>query len=170
MRQRVRLAQSVAHRPELLFLDEPLTGLDPVGRRDLRHLFLRLAAGGASILLSSHVLHEVEATTDRVLLLHRSRLRASGTISEIRDLLDRHPRRVEVVCERPRELAERLVGLPEVVAVRMPAPDRVEVETAAPDRFYPALVRTVVDGGFAVQRLSSPDDSLEAVFRYLVKG
>jgi len=170
MRQRVRVAQALAHRPEVLFLDEPLTGLDPLGRRDLRTLFRGLASDGVTILLSSHVLHEVEATTDRVLLVHQSHLLATGTVQEIRDLLDRHPRRVEVVCDRPRELAAVLVGLPEVSAVRVPAPDRLEAETAAPDRFYPLLVRTVVERGFAVERMSSPDDNLEAVFRYLVKG
>ena len=168
MRQRARLAQAIAHSPEVLFLDEPLTGLDPMGRRDLRLLFRGLAQGGATVLLSSHVLHEVEATTDEVVLLHRSRLRAHGSVPEIRALIDRHPHSVEVVCDRPRDLAARLVGLPDLLALRLGAEDRLTAETGAPDRFYPALVRTLVEGGHSVKSLSSPDDNLEAVFRYLV--
>ncbi len=170
MRQRVRIAQAIAHSPEVLFLDEPLTGLDPVGRRELRLLFRTLAGQGATLLLSSHVLHEVESTTDRILLLHRSRLLAEGTIPEIRDLIDRHPHSVEVACDRPRELAALLVEFPEVESVGLPRAGLVVAKTRAPQDLYPKLVRTVVEGGFRVSRLSSPDDNLEAVFRYLVHG
>ena len=168
MRQRVRIAQAIAHDPEVLFLDEPLTGLDPVGRRALRGLFRGLADRGASILLSSHVLHEVEATTDRILLLHRARLLAVGTVSDIRALLDHHPHSVEVACDRPRELAARLVGLPEVESLRVPSPDLLVVQSRTPQALYPAVVRAVQEGGFRVARMGSPDDDLEAVFRYLV--
>jgi ABC-2 type transport system ATP-binding protein len=170
MRQRVRIAQSIAHSPEVLFLDEPLTGLDPVGRRELRELFRWLGGMGTTVLLSSHVLHEVESTTDRILLLHRSRLLAEGTVSDIRALLDRHPHSVEVACDRPRDLAALLVGLPEIESVGIPAPDLLVARTRTPQELYPKLVRIVVEGGFRVTRLASPDDNLEAVFRYLVRG
>ncbi len=170
MRQRVRIAQAIAHSPEVLFLDEPLTGLDPVGRRELRGLFRAMAAEGTTILLSSHVLHEVESTTDRILLLHRARLLAEGTVPDIRALIDRHPHSVEVSCDRPRELAARLVGLPEVESVGIPSPDLLVARTRTPQELYPKIVRIVVEGGFRVKRLSSPDDNLEAVFRYLVHG
>jgi len=169
MRQRVRIAQAIAHDPEVLLLDEPLTGLDPVGRRSLRGLFRGLADRGASILLSSHVLHEVEATTDRILLLHRARLLATGTVSEIRSLLDRHPHSVEVACDRPRELAARLVGLPEVESIRVPSPDLLVVQSRTPQALYPAVVRAVEEGGHRVSRMGSPDDDLESVFHYLVR-
>ncbi len=170
MRQRVRIAQAIAHSPEVLFLDEPLTGLDPVGRRELRDLFRSMAASGTTILLSSHVLHEVESTTDRILLLHRSRLLADGTVSEIRDLIDQHPHSVEVACDRPRDLAARLVGLEEVESVGIPNPGLLVARTRAPQSLYPRIVRIVAEEGFRVDRLSSPDDNLEAVFRYLVKA
>jgi ABC-2 type transport system ATP-binding protein len=170
MRQRVRIAQSVAHDPEVLLLDEPLTGLDPVGRRELRALFRALAARGTTILLSSHVLHEVEGTTDRILLLHRSRLLAEGTVPEIRDLLDRHPHSIEIACDRPRELGALLVAMPAVASVGFPAEGVVVARTRAPREVYPALVRAVAEGGFSVARMTSPDDDLEAVFRYLVSG
>ena len=169
MRQRVRIAQAIAHDPEFLFLDEPLTGLDPVGRRELRVLFRAMAERGTSILLSSHVLHEVEATTDRILLLHNARLLAEGTVQEIRDLLDEHPRSVEVACDRPRELAAGLVALPEVQGVRLLGGGGLLVQSRDPAALYPALVRMVVEGGHAVTRMDSPDDDLEAVFRYLVR-
>ncbi len=170
MRQRVRIAQAVAHDPEVLFLDEPLTGLDPVGRRELRTLFRSLAERGTSILLSSHVLHEVEATTDRILLLHRSRLLAEGTVQEIRDLLDEHPRSVEVSCDRPRDLARSLLAHAAVEGVRVAGDGTIVVQSRDPAALYPALVRTVVEEGHAVTRMESPDDDLEAVFRYLVRG
>jgi ABC-2 type transport system ATP-binding protein len=169
MRQRVRIAQSVAHDPEVLFLDEPLTGLDPVGRRELRTLFRALAERGTTILVSSHVLHEVEATTERIVLLHRARLVATGTVPEIRALLDRHPHSVEVSCDRPRELAARLVGREDVESVRVPSESMVIVQSRSPQALYPALVKCVVEGGFSVSRMESPDDDLEAVFRYLVR-
>lgn len=170
MRQRVRIAQSIAHDPEVLFLDEPLTGLDPVGRREMRILFRVLGERGTSILLSSHVLHEVEGMTDRILLFHRSRLLAEGSVPDIRDLLDRHPHSVEVACDRPRDLASLLVGIPEVESVAIPAPDLLVARTRTPRALYPVLVRILVEGGFRVRRISSPDDDLEAVFRYLVHG
>jgi ABC-2 type transport system ATP-binding protein len=170
MRQRVRIAQSIAHSPEVLFLDEPLTGLDPVGRRELRGLFLALAARGTTVLLSSHVLHEVESTTDRILLLHRARLLAEGTVGEIRALLDRHPHSIEIACDRGRELATALLALPEVEAVRLPRPGLLVAHSRTPHDLYPKIVRLVVEGGFEVRSLSSPDDNLEAVFRYLVQG
>jgi ABC-2 type transport system ATP-binding protein len=168
MRQRVRIAQAIAHDPEVLLLDEPLTGLDPVGRRALRVLFRGLADRGTSILLSSHVLHEVEATTDRILLLHRARLLAVGTVSDIRSLCDRHPHSVEVACDRPRTLAARLVGCDAVESVRVTPEELLVVQSRRPADLYPILVRAVVEGGHAVSRMGSPDDDLEAVFRYLV--
>jgi len=168
MRQRVRIAQSIAHSPELLLLDEPLTGLDPVGRRDLRELFRGLADRGTSILLSSHVLHEVEGTTDRILLLNHAKLLAEGTVSDIRDLLDQHPHAIEIDCDRPRDLAVRLLAHPGVESVVVPEDGPLVARTRAPQEVYPALVRMVAEDGHVVRRMTSPDDNLEAVFRYLV--
>jgi ABC-2 type transport system ATP-binding protein len=168
MRQRVRIAQAIAHDPEVLLLDEPLTGLDPVGRRALRDLFGAMARRGTTILLSSHVLHEVESATDRILLLHRSRLLAEGSVGEIRGLIDRHPHSVEIRCDREREMAASLVGLAEVESVALPTPGLVVARTRSPQALYPKIVRIVAEGGFTVGRLDSPDDNLEAVYRYLV--
>src|SRR5688572_29851811 len=168
MRQRVRIAQAIAHAPEVLFLDEPLTGLDPVGRRELRDLFRALGARGTTILLSSHVLHEVESTTDRILLLHHARLLAEGTVPDIRALIDRHPDSIEIACDRPRDLAATLVAMEEVETVDLPSPGLLVARTRHPKVLYPRIARIVVEEGHRVDRLSSPDDNLEAVFRYLV--
>jgi ABC-2 type transport system ATP-binding protein len=169
MRQRVRVAQAIAHEPELLVLDEPLTGLDPIGRRDLLELLRELGRAGTHVLISSHVLHEVEDLTHEILLVHRGRLLAKGDIREVRALLGQHPRRVELVARRPRELAGALVRFEEVVSVRLDGADgRVAVETRSPERFFERLTPLAAQGAFGLSGLESVDASLEAVFDYLV--
>src|SRR5687767_14801382 len=136
MRQRTKIAQALVHDPELLMLDEPLTGTDPVGRREMIDFIKGLAKAGKSVLVSSHVLYEVEAMTTNILLIHKGRVLAEGNIHQIRDLIDEHPHNVRIEVDRPRELAQRLVGLPNVVTVRVPDGKFVEAETRQPDAFY----------------------------------
>jgi ABC-2 type transport system ATP-binding protein len=167
MRQRTKLAQALAHEPEVLFLDEPFTGTDPVARRDLMDVIRSLAGAGVSILVSSHVLHEVEALTPQIVLLHRSRLVAFGHVREIRDLIDKHPHRIVLVCEDARRLASKLVGCADVEGVKFPADaTTLEVQTRRPDEFYARLPDLAV--AEAIREVYSEDDNLEAVFRYLV--
>lgn len=169
MRQRVKLAQAIAHEPELLILDEPLSGLDPVGRRDIITLLQDLAAGGTHVLVSSHVLHEVESLTAEILLLHRGRLLAQGTVADVRALLDRHPRRVELRARDPRGLAQALVATDNVLSVRLDDGEgRLSVETRDVRNFHRNLTALVAAGEFGVTSLESVDSSLEAVFDYLV--
>lgn len=168
MRQRLKFAQAIVHDPELLILDEPLVGSDPLVRRELVALIRRFGEEGKSILVSSHVLHEIEAITSRIVLLHRGRLLAEGNIGEIRRLIDRHPHMVRIGTSRPRELAARLVGEPEVEEVRVEQ-DRLLVKTTKPDLFYARLPGIVLESGCPVEEVSSPDDNLEAVFRYLTE-
>ena len=111
MRQRTKLAQALVHDPHVLFLDEPLTGTDPVARRDLMDIIRRLGAEGKSVIVSSHVLHEVQALTPRIVLLNHGRLVAEGHVREIRDLIDKHPHRIVLVCDDYRALAAKLVAL-----------------------------------------------------------
>lgn len=169
MRQRVKVAQAIVHDPELLFLDEPLTGTDPMGRREMIDFIKGLAKSGKSVLVSSHVLYEVEAMTSNILLIHRGRVLAEGNIHQIRELIDEHPHNVRIESDRPRELAQRLVSLPGVVSVRMPGTTHVEAETRSPDAFYQSLQEILAQSQFKVVSVSSPDDNLESVFRYLVK-
>lgn len=169
MRQRARLAQAIAHEPRFLIVDEPMTGLDPLARRATARLFEELAREGVSILLSSHILHEVEGLTRNVVLLHRGRLLAQGSVPEIRGLLSRHPRKVEVRARDARALASALLALDHVLSVRLSADGgSVQLETRDLDRLWTELPRIVANTRAGVQSLESTDASLEAVFDYLV--
>ncbi len=171
MRQRIKIAQAIAHHPELLVLDEPLNGLDPLGRRQIIEMVKRLSNQGVSILCSSHILHEVEAMTNSILLLHQGRLLASGDIHELRALMDEHPHNIEIECSEPRRLAKLLLNQPHVQSIRLHGDEKVvTVESTQPDRFYTDFPKLVLDESIDVQSLYSPDDNLDALFRYLVKG
>ena len=172
MRQRIKVAQAIVHDPELLILDEPLNGLDPVGRREISDLFIRLGDSGKCVLVSSHILHEVEQMTHSILLMDKGRIRAMGDIYRIRALIDTHPHRIAIEVDRPRDLAKRLLDLPYVVSVRVVKDHerQIEVETPSPDLFYEQFPSIVLNDGYRVRAFESPDNNLEAVFRYLVKG
>jgi len=170
MRQRVRLAQAIAHSPRLLVADEPLAGLDPLARRRIGDLLRELARDGTFVLVSSHVLHEVEELTRDVLLLHRGRLLAQGSVPEIRALLDQHPRRIEIRAREPRRLARELLDLPGTRSVQF-APDGegLSVETTDIEAFHSTLPAAVSSARAGVRSLRSLDSGLDAVFDYLVK-
>ncbi len=168
MRQRLKIAQAIVHDPELLILDEPLVGSDPLVRRELVSLIKRFSEEGKSILVSSHVLHEIEAITPRIVLLHRGRLLAEGHVREIRQLIDQHPHQVCIGTTEPRKLASHLLGESEVEEVRVEE-GRLLVKTSKPELFYAKLPAMVVESGCPVEEVSSPDDNLEAVFRYLTE-
>ena len=169
MRQRVKLAQAIAHSPEMIVVDEPLSGLDPLARRDTIALFRELGAEGVHILISSHVLHEVESLTQEILLLHRGRLLAQGNVKEIRQLLNRHPRKVEMRVREPRRLARALLDHEAVTAVRL-APDGsgLSIETSDVERFFAGLPAIAARERAGIESLETPDAGLEAVFDYLV--
>ena len=170
MRQRLKFAQALVHEPELLILDEPLAGMDPIGRRDLLALIRRLAESGTDIILASHVLHEVESVTSRILLINRGRILAEGDVHEIRALIDKHPHHVRIACDRPRELAKKLLEAGDVLGVSVePDEATLTVETTQPDDFYARLPGVLVEGDFDVRTIESPDDNLAAVFKYLVE-
>jgi ABC-2 type transport system ATP-binding protein len=169
MRQRTKLAQSLVHAPRVLFLDEPFTGTDPVGRRDMMEVIRELGAKGCSVLVSSHVLHEVQALTPNIILLHRGRLVAEGHVRDIRDLIDKYPHRIVLVCDDYRTLAEKVVGWEDVEGIRVMSRDRaLLVETRQPDAFYSRLPGLAIHAGTRIREVYSEDDNLEAVFKYLV--
>lgn len=169
MRQRVKLAQAVVHDPDVLLLDEPLTGTDPTSRAVILESVKRRADAGAVVLFSTHVLPEVEALTDRVLLIARGQLVAKGEVHEIRELLEEHPHHVRVECDRPRAFASALMDVEGVVGVFFPEPGAALFQTRDPDATYEAVQRTAVEGDFDVSSVTSPDASLEALFHYLVE-
>lgn len=169
MRQRTKLAQALVHDPQILFLDEPMTGTDPVARRELMDIISHLGAEGKSVVVSSHVLHEVEAVTPYIVLLNRGRLVAEGQIRQIRDLIDNFPHRIVLLCDNFRQLAARLVKFEDVqgLTVLRDTPG-VLVETQSPDAFYGRLPELSLGEGTAIKEVYSDDDNLEAVFKYLV--
>jgi ABC-2 type transport system ATP-binding protein len=170
MRQRVKLAQAIAHEPELLLLDEPVTGMDPLNRRRVIDLVRRLGREGRTVLVSSHILHEVEAMTRRVLLVNHGRILAEGDVREIRELMDEHPHTVALRARDPRRLAAAIVGWPNVLSVAFGGEGEwLTVQTARPDEFYRGLHQAALEAG--VVEMYSPDENLESVFRYLtVRG
>ena len=167
MRQRVKLAQSIAHDPDVLLLDEPVSGMDPVNRRRVIDLVKKMGREGKTVVVSSHILHEVEAMTRRVLLIHNGRILAEGDVREIRDLMDEHPHTVSLRARDPRHLARAVVASPHVLSLSFGADGEwLTVQTARPDEFYSALPEAAVEAG--VTEMYSPDEDLESVFRYLV--
>jgi ABC-2 type transport system ATP-binding protein len=171
MRQRTKLAQALVHDPRVLFLDEPLTGTDPVARRDMIEVVRGLGAAGCSVLVSSHVLHEIQALTPQIVLLHRGRLVAEGHVREIRNLIDKHPHRIVLVCDKYRDLASQLAGCDDVDGIKfLERESGLLVETRQPDAFYARLPSLALSDGLALREVYSEDDNLEAVFQYLVNS
>jgi ABC-2 type transport system ATP-binding protein len=169
MRQRIKMAQALVHNPEVLFLDEPFSGTDPVARRDLMDIVQRLGQEGKSVVVSSHVLHEVQSLTPNIVLLNHGRLVAEGNTRQIRDLIDKHPHHIVLKCANYRALATRLVAWPDVEGLKIMAKESsLMVETRTPDAFYSRLPALSLEDGTAIQEVYSNDDNLEAVFRYLV--
>jgi ABC-2 type transport system ATP-binding protein len=169
MKQRLRLAQAIAHRPELIVLDEPLTGLDPVGRREVIDWIRRAGSEGRTVLVSSHILHEVELMTREVVLMTAGRVLASGNIHEIRRLIDSHPHRIAISTPAPKRLASRLLEEPGLHSISFSEEAReVRLETREPERFYHLLATLVLEESAVIDEVTSPDDNLEAVFHYLV--
>lgn len=168
MRQRVKLAQALVHDPELLLLDEPLNGLDPVQRIRMIGLFRDLAAEGRTVLVSSHVLDEVERFGSQILLVLRGRIAAEGDYHGIRDALDDRPRRIRVRTADPRNVAAGLLTDGAADGVTVASADTVLVDTSDVVRFRRAVARVAADTGSRLYEVAPLDESLESVFRDLV--
>ena len=168
MRQRAKLAQSVAHDPEVLFLDEPLTGCDPLARVKILEVIKEMRARGACIVVSSHVLYEIEALTSEIVLLHKGNVLAEGDIYKVRALIDKHPHQVRIECDKPRELARALVTAEDIVSMDFEGGALV-VKTREPDRCYPAIPEAARAAKVTIHALTSPDNNLQSVFTYLTR-
>jgi ABC-2 type transport system ATP-binding protein len=169
MRQRIKLAQALVHDPELLILDEPLTGMDPLMRRKTIRLIKDWARAGKHIIVSSHILHEIESMTSNILLINNGRILAEGNVHQIRDLIDTHPHTVFVRGADPRALARRFLADDDVLSLKF-EPGAVVVETSKPDMFYARLTELAASGEAGqIDEVQSPDDNLQAVFKFLVK-
>ncbi len=169
MRQRIRLAAAIVHEPEVLVLDEPLNGTDPRQRVEFADFVGQLSAQGKAILISSHILEEVESLADRILLVVSGKLAAAGDFHAIREKLDERPFQVRIGASKQREMAAALVGLDAVESVSLNENGGIEVLTrnvAELQRMVPKLAQDI---GSSLYRIEPLDDSLESVFSYVVQ-
>ncbi|MBN2416846.1 ABC transporter ATP-binding protein [bacterium] len=170
MRQRIKLAQAIAHDPDILFLDEPLNGMDPIGRKTAIDLIKQLGNEGKTVVVSSHILHEVEEMTDTILLINHGRLLAQGNIYEIRALIDKHPLQVTISCSDVSRLTARLMDFDDIQSIQFDRDrSQLTVETTSPEEFHRRLPGLVLQNNIKIQSMWSPDENLEAVFDYLVR-
>jgi ABC-2 type transport system ATP-binding protein len=170
MRQRVRLAQAIAHDPRVLVLDEPLNGLDPLVRAETIALFRKWASEGRHVIVSSHVLHEVDTISDQVILLANGYVVAEGQIRGMRDEMREHPMQVIIRCDRVSEMASKVFGADHVVEVRLHADGGgLLVKTRDADKFYRMLNHIALDG-FTVESVAPADDNVNALYEYLIGG
>jgi ABC-2 type transport system ATP-binding protein len=169
MRQRLKFAQAIAHDPNIIILDEPLNGLDPLGRRKIIRLIKEYKSEGRTIVVSSHVLPEIEAMTKKIILIHQGKIFAQGDIHYIRDLIETHPHIVSIKCSHPRLLAEKFIHQDFVSKVYFdPKKNALLVETNNRDTFFALLPSLFVENKIDVEEITSPDDNLQAVFDYLI--
>jgi ABC-2 type transport system ATP-binding protein len=169
MRQRIRLALALAHEPKVLVLDEPLNGLDPMARAEAIELFRKFAESGMHVVISSHIMHEVDLISDTVVMMSGGYIVAEGDIQGVRSEMEDHPIQVLVRCSRPREVAARVLQQDSAVEVRIHADGRgLLIATRNADRFYELLNRVVLEDGIAVEAVSPADENVNAVYQYLV--
>lgn len=172
MKQRIKLAQAIAHDPHVLVLDEPLNGLDPLARAEVIALFQGFAAEGRHVILSSHILHEVDELADRVVLIHGGYIVAEGEIEGVRDEMSvERPLQVLIRCPRPSALAARVFAENHVVEAKLD-PDRggLLVRTQNADQFYLLLNRLASAGEVEIEAVLPADDDVQAVYQYLIGG
>ncbi|MEY4167603.1 MAG: ABC transporter ATP-binding protein [Blastocatellia bacterium] len=169
MRQRIRLAQSIAHEPQVMILDEPLNGLDPMARAETIRLFRELARAGLHLIISSHILHEVDTMSDRVVLINNGYILAEGGVTGVREEIEDHPIQIMVRCDQPRKLAARVFAAPHTVEVAL-HPDRqgLFVKTTSPDAFFLMMNQIVVESDLTIEAVMPVDDDLSAVYHYLI--
>jgi ABC-2 type transport system ATP-binding protein len=169
MRQKVRLAQAIAHHPTVLVLDEPLNGLDPMARAESINLFQQLGRQGMHLLISSHILDEVDRISDRVVLITGGYLVAEGSIRQVRQEVREKPMQVLVRCDRPALLASQVFSLNHCVEARLHADGRgVFLRTRDIDQFYSVLNEIAAEGLVKIETVAPADDDAAAIYQYLI--
>ncbi|MBL8213511.1 MAG: ABC transporter ATP-binding protein [Bryobacterales bacterium] len=168
MRQRIKLAQAVSHDPRVLILDEPLNGLDPLVRAETIALFRDFATEGRHLLISSHVLHEVDIISDQVILMSSGYVVAEGQIKAVREEIEDHPMQILIRCDRPQRLASRLFEHDHVVEVKVHADGQgLLVKTRSADQFY-LMMNRIATGDFRIDTVAPVDDDVNSVYGYLI--
>jgi ABC-2 type transport system ATP-binding protein len=169
MRQRIRIAASIIHQPDLLLLDEPLRGIDPLWRARIIDLVEEYRKDGKTVIVSSHILPEIESMTNHITLIHQGKVFAHGDIQQIRSLIDTHPHQISISCKNPRSLAQRLVSSPSIQSLEIPKDrDTVVFRTNRRDIFFDLLMAELARSEYQVTEIYSPDDNLQSVFDYLI--
>jgi ABC-2 type transport system ATP-binding protein len=168
MRQRIRLAQALAHNPRVLVLDEPLNGLDPLARSEMIAMFRSAAAQGCYVIISSHILHEVDVISDQVILLSNGYVVAEGQIQNVRSEIQEHPTQIMIRCDRPRELAAQLFASEYIIEASIHKDGRgLLLKTRDADRFYLDLNQFALNG-IEIESLAPADDDVLSVYEYLI--
>jgi ABC-2 type transport system ATP-binding protein len=168
MRQRIRLAQALAHDPKVLVLDEPLNGLDPLARSEMIALFRAAAAQGCYVIISSHILHEVDVISDQVILLNNGYVVAEGQVHSVRKEMQEHPTQILIRCNRPRELAAKMVESEHTIEIAIHQDERgLLLKTKDADRFYLALNQMALNG-IEIESVTPADDDVLSVYEYLI--
>ena len=170
MRQRVKIAHALVHDPDLIILDEPLHGCDPIARTSIMSVIRELGSQGKTVIISSHILEEIERITEQIVILHNGRLLALGNLHAIRALLDKHPHRILLTCDDPRSLASQFISEDPVYGVRFPEEGQLEIQTNDLSAAHASLPRVSVDSGTDVSAIENPDDNLESLLGYLTGG
>jgi ABC-2 type transport system ATP-binding protein len=169
MRQRIKLAQAAAHEPTVLVLDEPLNGLDPMARAEMIDLFKEQAAAGRHLIISSHILHEVDLISDQVILLNEGYVVAEGSIRSVRGEMGKHPLQILIRCTEPSTLASRVFDLDSVVEAKLHDDGGgLLISTRDADRFFLLLNKVVLDHDLRIEAVTPADDDVHAVYRYLI--
>jgi ABC-2 type transport system ATP-binding protein len=168
MRQRIRLAQALAHDPKVLVLDEPLNGLDPLARSEMIAMFRHAAAQGCYVIISSHILHEVDVISDQVILISNGYIVAEGAIQSVRSEIREHPTQVLIRCNRPRDLAAKIVASEDTIEVSLHKDERgLLLKTRDADKFYLAL-NQIASNGIEIESVAPADDDVLSVYEYLI--
>ena len=170
MRQRVKIAHALVNDPDLIILDEPLQGCDPVARTTIMNVIREIGEMGKTVIVSSHILSEIERITEQIVILHNGRLLALGNLHAIRGMLDKHPHRILLTTDSPRELAARTLVVEEVHGVRFPLPQQLEIQTNDLNAVHSVLPSLITSSGLRVSSIQNPDDNLESLLAYLMEG
>jgi ABC-2 type transport system ATP-binding protein len=169
MRQRLKFAASIVHEPEVVILDEPLRGIDPLWRVKIIQIIKEFEKEGKTVIVASHILPEIEAMTNDIILIHQGKIFAQGDIQYIRDLIDAHPHMISIRCSQPRKLASLMVGQNFILNINFNESEKiVKFNTNNRDHFFDLLTKMIVKHHFTIEEISSPDDNLQAVFDYLI--
>jgi ABC-2 type transport system ATP-binding protein len=169
MRQRIRLAMALAHDPKVLVLDEPLNGLDPMARAEVIDLFRKFAESGMHVVISSHIMHEVDVISDGVVMMSGGYVVAEGDIQGVRSEMEDHPMQILIRCNRPTVVAANVFQLDSVVEVKIHSDGQgLLVATRSADQFYQLLSRIILENGISVEAVAPADENVNAVYQYLV--